>query len=51
MSKSRSRKWYDYEDEDYSKKDKRFRQRRENKKIKNALKSKNLEYLEDVEKD
>lgn len=48
MSKSRNRKWYDYDegDESVSRKDRRFQDRRKDKKIKAALKTQNLDYIE-----
>jgi hypothetical protein len=53
MSKSRNRKWYDNLDEDYDyKAKKRGDDRRSAKKRKNALKQKNMTYLnEDYEQD
>jgi len=49
MSKSRSKRYYveneEYE-EDYKSKKKRFEDRRKTKKLKAALKSRNLEYFE-----
>lgn len=46
MSKSRNRKWYEFDDEynDYNKKKKsRKDERRNQKKMKNAMKSRNLD--------
>lgn len=50
MSKSRNRKWYDYDDdlEDYKQK-KKGDDRRSKKKLKNALRTKNYEYFDENE--
>jgi hypothetical protein len=47
MSKSRNQKWYDYEEEDYSDKRKRNKDidRRKQKRIKNALRNKDVHML------
>lgn len=50
MSKSRNRKWYEYDDEDsYDKKKSRKDERRNQKKMKNAMKARNLDYFEQEE--
>lgn len=53
MSKSRNRKWYDYEDDDYestNNKTKRLHeQRRRDKRLKSALKTRDIDYLKEME--
>lgn len=48
MSKSRNQKWYDYEEEDYTDKKKRTKDmdRRKQKRIKNALRNKDINVLQ-----
>lgn len=48
MSKSRNQKWYDYEEDDYSDKKKRSKDidRRKQKRIKNALRTKDINALQ-----
>lgn len=48
MSKSRNQKWYDYEEEEYPNKKKRNMDidRRKQKRIKNALKTKDIHALQ-----
>jgi hypothetical protein len=47
MSKSRNQKWYDYEDDDYSEKNRRKKDidRRKQKRMKSALKTKDVRAL------
>jgi hypothetical protein len=48
MSKSRNRKWYEHEDDDteVKKKNKRFADRRKEKRLKSALKQRDHSYFE-----